>query len=182
MSEINEQEAQLDALKAVADNLGIAYHPSIGIAKLEGKISQIQSLNENAKEPEKELTAAEQKSRQHTKLRNKCRKLVRIRLNCMNPNKQAWPGEIFTIGNKVIGTFKKFVPYNAEAGYHVPNIIYEHLKERQCQIFRRFKLPNGQEKVESKMIKEFNIEVLPALTQKELDKLATEQAISQRIE
>jgi hypothetical protein len=169
------------SLKKEADDLGIAYHPKIGIDKLEGKIAQTKKVVE-ATPVTRVMTEAEKISRRNTKMRNEAGKLIRIRLSCLNPNKKNWPGEIISVSNRVIGVFKKYIPFNAEVGYHVPNIIYQHLVERQCQIFKKIPKPNGETKVVSKLIREFAIEVLPPLTQVELDKLATVQTAKQSVD
>ena len=177
----DEKETKLDILKKEADDLGISYHAKIGTAKLEGKIAQTKSVMA-PKPAARELTAAEQLSLRNRKMRNEASKLIRIRLSCLNPNKKNWPGEILSVSNKVIGVIKKFVPFNAEAGYHVPYIIYQHLLERKCQVFSRKKGPDGQERTVGRLIPEFAIEVLPPLNQAELDKLATVQAATQSVE
>ena len=76
---------------------------------------------------------------------------------------------------------KKYVPFNADDGWHVPNIIYETMKERQCQVFTSSKTKNGVTMRQGKLIKEFAIEVLPPLTEEELKDLAQRQALAQSI-
>ena len=102
----------------------------------------------------------------------------------MNPTKKAWRGEIFTVANSFIGTVKKFVPYNPKFyvnGYHVPNCIYGILKEKQfLNITTEDK--GGKTEVRTDLVPEFSIEVLPPLTQEELDTLAKEQAAGNRID
>jgi hypothetical protein len=100
----------------------------------------------------------------------------------MNPNKKDWPGEFISVGNSVVGMVKKYVPFNVTSGYHLPSIIFEHLKDRQCQVFHTVVLPNGQKIQKGKLIKEFAIDVLPPLTQEEITELARMQAINNSIE
>ena len=100
----------------------------------------------------------------------------------MNPAKKEWEGEIFTVGNAVVGSVKKYVPFNADEGWHVPYIIYEALRERQCQIFVSSKTKNGVTMRQGKMIKEYAIEVLPPLTEEELKDLAQRQAMAKSID
>jgi hypothetical protein len=176
-----DNERQLNELKQEADALGIAYHPKIGVEKLEGKIAQTKAVQAPAPVA-RVLTKEEKVSQRNTRMRNEAGKLIRIRLTCMNPNKKNWPGEIFSVGNKVTGPYKKFIPYASEDGYHVPNIIYQHLLERQCQVFTKIKMSNGQASTQGKLIREFAIEVLPPLSQVELNKLATTQAVKQSID
>lgn len=163
---------ELATLKARADMLGVKYHPSISLEKLREKVNA--SLA-----PEQKEVAATVVDR--AELQRKASELVRIRVTCMNPAKKEWEGEIFTVGNSVVGTFKKYVPFNADEGWHVPRIIYEQIKARECQIFVTVKGPRGNTTRKGKLIKEFAIEVLDPLTEEELRDLAQRQAMSQSV-
>ena len=176
----NEDELvvdELEVLKARADKLGIKYHPSISLAKLKEKVSE--GLADET--PEEVITV---KPGKETDVQLKARKrreanaLIRIRVSCMNPNKKEWDGEIITTGNTNTGTIKKFVPFNSDEGYHVPHMIYEQLLQRQCQVFVTVKDNRGNKVRKGKLIKEFAIEVLPPLTEKELKELAQRQAMA----
>ena len=102
--------------------------------------------------------------------------MVRCRITCMNPNKKEWEGEIFTAGNRVVGTHRKFIPFNRE--WHVPRIIFNMIRDRQCQVFETKRdRRTGVETRTGRLIQEFAIEVLPALNQSELDELARRQAM-----
>ena len=100
----------------------------------------------------------------------------------MNPMKNEWPGEIFTTGNDVVGTFKKYVPFNADDGWHVPHIIYEMIRDRQCQVFTTTRTKNGVGVRQGKLIKEFAVEVLSDLTEAELAELAQRQAMAKAVD
>ena len=180
---------ELKTLKDRADLMGITYHPSIGLEKLREKVkATIEGQPEEVEvDPGKEawkehrdakLTAQEQRK----KLQDEARKLVRIRLTCMNPAKSEYTGEIFTVGNSVVGTYKNFVPFNNDEGWHVPHIMYEMLRDRTCQIFTTVKLPGGGSHRQGKLIKEFAIEVLPSLSTKELEELARKQAVGRTVD
>ncbi len=121
---------------------------------------------------------AETENQKRLRLRNEANEQVRIRVSCLNPNKKDWQGEIFTVGNAAVGTFKKFVPFNTEEGWHVPRMILQAMQERQCQIFVNEKTKNGVTVRRGKQIKEFAIEILPSLTQTELNELARRQAMA----
>jgi hypothetical protein len=58
-------------------------------------------------------------------------------------------------------------------------MIYEQLLQRQCQIFYTHKDAKGNKSRKGKLIKEFSIELLPALTTSELKDLAQRQAMAQ---
>ena len=70
------------------------------------------------------------------------------------------------------------MPFNADEGWHVEQIILNQIKQRECQVFVKKRGPNGLQTSEGKLIKEFAVEVLPALTEKELKELAQRQAMA----
>jgi hypothetical protein len=188
--------SELDSLKAKADKMGVKYHPSISADKLREKITA--KLNGTPEVPDApaedaaaapaavvqaEAPAVETENQRKLRKKREASELVRIRVTCMNPNKKDWDGEIFTAANSTVGTFKKYVPFNADEGWHVPRIIYNMIVQRQCQVFVTKKRgPNGISSKEGKMIREFAVEVLPMLTEEELHDLAQRQAMAKSID
>lgn len=177
-------EAELASLKTRADLLGVKFHPSISVEKLREKVNA--ALVTVAPVPDEPVVVAavpeETLVQRRFRKKREANTLVRIRVTCMNPAKKDWAGEIFTSGNSLVGSFTKFVPFNADEGWHVPNIIVEQIKERQCQIFVPVKDARGNTTRKGKMIKEFAIEVMPDLTPDELAELARRQAMSKAID
>jgi len=100
----------------------------------------------------------------------------------MNPDKKEWEGEVFTASNSIIPTQKKFVPFNAENGWHVPQIILNMIKERQCQVFKTVKGPRGEKIRKGVLVPEFSVEILDALTQNDLNDLAKTQAVANNLD
>ena len=188
MSEIQNDESlvsdELAALKARASLLGITFHPTIGLEKLREKVNAAVTSDGSTEEEvvEAPVVAKESEAAKRLRLRNEASKLVRIRLTCMNPTKKEWEGEIITAGNAGVGTFKKFVPFNVDEGWHVQHIIYKQLVNRECQIFVTVKDSMGNKIRKGKLIKEFAIEVLPQLTEDELADLAQRQAMAKSID
>ena len=173
---------ELQILRDRANLLGVRFHPSISLDKLREKVVAATSGEatppDEAKAPEPvEETVGQKRNR----LKREALALVRIRITCMNPAKSEWEGEIFTAGNSLIGSVKKFVPFNADEGWHVPRIIYNQMVDRQCQIFVTRKDGRGNSVREGKLIKEFAIEVLPQLTASELAELARRQAMANSV-
>lgn len=169
---------ELKLLKERADLLGIKYSNNIGLETLRAKV------NEKLEESSIKKEAQDSKAMTRTQIRDEQLKLVRIRLTVMNPNKKAWRGEIFTVANSFIGTVKKFVPYNPKFyvnGYHVPNCIYGILKEKKFLNITT-EDHNGKTEVRTDLVPEFSIEVLPQLSEKELEDLANAQAAGNRID
>jgi len=188
-----------EVLKARADMLGLTYHPSIGIEKLREKIAAALAADGSPK-PEADapvaaapasapaaapVPAVETDGQRRRRLKNEALKLVRIRISCMNPAKKEWQGELFTVGNSAVGSITKYVPFEAEDGYHVPFILYQALLARECQVFVNAKQEIAGRTVtvrKGKLIREFAIEVLPQLTEEELKDLALRQAANRSID
>lgn len=177
-NELNPQD-ELSALKTRADMMGISYHPSIGLEKLREKVNS--ALAPKQEEKPVQTSVGETESQRQRRLFNEAAELIRIRLTCMNPAKKEWDGEIISVGNSVVGTFTKYIPFNAEEGWHVPRLILNYLQERQCQIFTTITDSRGNKTRKGKLIREFNIEILPKLTQEELQDLAQRQAMSNSV-
>lgn len=184
------QAEELEALKAKADLLGVKYHPSISSAKLVEKIKEFQAAQEAAAAgatpastpaAEGAVGKTESLNEKVVRIRAEAEKLVRIRVTCMNPMKKDWPGEIISVGNRAVGTLKKYVPFNADEGWHIPKMIFDVMKARECQIFVTVKSKNGVSVRKGKLIKEFAIEVLDPLTPQELAELARRQAMAEGV-
>lgn len=176
---------EMETLKQKADLLGISYHPSIGLQKLRSKVRQAMEESEEREKQEKEeyvVGTDETESEFRARKRREASALVRIRVSCMNPNKKDWEGEIFSVGNSIVGNFTKYVPFNNEDGWHVPQIILNQIRDRQCQIFVTARDNKGNRVSKAKLIKEFSVEVLPPLTPDELKELADRQAMSHSID
>lgn len=176
---------ELETLKAKADLMGISYHPSIGLQKLRSKVRQAIEESNSIQEQENETYSegsGETEGEFRARKRREAAALVRIRVSCMNPNKKDWEGEIFTASNSVVGSFTKYVPFNNEEGWHVPQIILNQIKERQCQIFVTVRDNKGNRVTKGKLIKEFNVEILPPLSPEELKELADRQAMAHSID
>lgn len=192
---------ELALLKSRADLMGLTYHPSIGLDKLRDKVLSAQNGDQQSAkgdssdssdddEPAKPgkakpvvaVPAVESTTERRHRLKREATKLVRIRVTCMNPAKKEWDGEIFTAGNAGIGSVKKFVPFNAEDGWHVPHIIFQVMKDRMCQIFISASDERGNKIRKGKLIREFAIEIMDPLTEDELAELAARQAATKSIE
>lgn len=177
------EEAEMDALRSRADQLGLKIHPN---AKAETVRERIQAaLAEDSDEVKTDgpsdgavELSVETEQQRKVRLKKQATKLVRIRISCMNPNKREWDGEIFSAGNGVVGQHTKYVPYNV--AFHVPQIIFNQIKARMCQVFYSVRDPRtGQTTRRGKMVEEFAIEKLNDLTEAELKDLAQRQAMAQ---
>lgn len=181
---MSEQNEVLEALKAEADDLGIEYSPNIGAEKLQQRITahlESQAGTPEASEPEStvsEAVPAKQETEAEKRLRIKkmATELIRVNVTCMNPNKREWEGEIFTTGNGYTGTIRKMVPFGVD--WHVPRMLVNMIKARHCQIFETKKDDKGRKRRVGRLIPEFNVIELPKMTEKEIEDLARQQAMS----
>jgi hypothetical protein len=170
--------------------MGIKFSPKIGIDALRTRVNA--AINGEDDKPDEEETAspkhmtkAERDAQMRKEIYAKELKLIRVRIACMNPEKKDWPGEIITVANRYIGNVKKFIPFNSESdrGFHVPNVIFKTLKSRKfLHKSSRRDRQTGQIVVTTKWMPEFSIEVLPQLTEQELQDLAREQAMKGGVE
>lgn len=166
---------ELAMLKQRADLMGIAYSNNIKVETLRARIEAKMS-EDDAEGDEDEEVPAPTNFRQQ--LMDDAHKLVRVRVANLDPKKKDLHGEIFTVANEFIGTVRKFVPYGeaTDDGYHIPFCIYQMLEEKRfLHIKTRRNNQTGQISTEQSWQKEFAIEVLPQLTEKELSDLARAQ-------
>jgi len=106
--------------------------------------------------------------------RQEAETLVRIIVTPADTNKLQLEGEIITGTNNLLPSYKKFIPFNNEKGWHVSTLLYNILKEKETTIFVKKRKGNTTIS-EPRTIKAYNITVLPPLTKDELKALAEEQ-------
>jgi hypothetical protein len=173
---------ELTLLKERADLMKLKYHPSIGVKKLKAMVEE--ALNDGKAEEKEEVVSAGEETIQERNMRLKktAHRLVRVKITNMNPHNAGKDGDFYEIGNKVIGTIRRFIPFHAdEAGWHVPFALLNMLKEKQYQTFYDVKV--GKKKIKkSKLVREFAIEELAPLTEDELHDLAMQQAAAHSID
>lgn len=199
MTPEQREQAEKDMLRSRLRAMGISYSNNAGVETLRAKVNEAMEAPVNqTKEDQDELLPTVPEARDNdepsqlevkpaplstvhslrNKLRREANKLIRIRVQNMDPKKKDLPGEILTVANEYIGTIRKFVPYGeaTDDGWHVPYALYEMMKERRFMDIRTSKNKlNGQLVVTKKLVREFNIEVLPQLTPQELKQLGAAQ-------
>lgn len=183
-------EDELTLLKDRAKLMGIKFSNNIRIESLREKIAAKQAGEDVPDEPTnkvnplaavgaaQEAPAVKQMSLREYMVKEQM-KLVRLRIQNLDPKKKDLPGEVLCVANEYLGTIKKYIPYGeaSDEGYHVPYCIYTELESRRFQNVRTYTdKATGQIRIESSWAREFSLEVLPALTQAELTQLASAQA------
>lgn len=170
--DIPEQDERA-ALEARAKVLNISYHTNISTEKLRERVNAAISgtREQDSERPAKDESDAARRSR----LKKKASRLIRVRIHCNDPAKKDWPGEYITVGNNAVGTYRKYVPYNQDEPFHLPEIIVNALLEKRVQVFATKKSKNGIPVRESKSIAAYAIEIVQPLTEEELAQLANSQ-------
>lgn len=179
MSELTpEQQEEFETLKVRAEQLGIKVGRK-GLDKLREEVNAALGSSDD----EEEIPKGETKAQKQQRLKKKALELVRVQVTCMNPNKKDWTGETFKASNRYVPAVTKFVPFNAEDGWHVPRIILNMMRERKCQVFKTVtNRKTGQKTRKGYQINEFNIAELEPLTEKELKDLATQQKAANELD
>ena len=179
MTDTND-DLKLQALKKKADMLGLTYHPSIGMDKLKAKVDEKMAENPD-KDPVSDgaIKVLDQGGEAEVK-RREASKLVRVVINSRDPNKKDWPGEIFSVGNRTAGFYKKYIPYGTE--WHIPQIIFNTIRDKKVQVFVSSTDSKGRKIKVPKIIPAYSYEVLNPLTAEELADLAKAQQASGRLE
>lgn len=175
--------SELEVLKQRATLMNIKFSNNISVEKLREKIEAAQVKDEpEVKEAAVNPLGANQESgvKKMTlgqKIRAEQTRLIRVRIQNLDPKKKDLPGEIITVANEYMGTVRKFVPFGevTDNGYHIPYCIYEFLKERKFINITTRKGKNGLPDIRATEAREFSIEVLPPLTEAELAQLAQAQ-------
>lgn len=174
-----------DELRAELKHHGVELHHKTGAVKLRVVLAEVMAGTYKAAPeddvaigdlnvPTPEATAA---SRKLTK-EQRALKLVRVIVSPNDPLMSTYPGLIFTAGSSAVQSgrmVKKFVPFNNDAGWHVPQIILDQIENGQMQKFRPVKLPNGEKGMQAYLAKKFNVQILPPLTRQQLIELAAAQ-------
>jgi hypothetical protein len=104
--------------------------------------------------------------------------LVRVIVSPNDPLMATYPGLIFTVGSSAVNNgrmIKKFVPFNNDEGWHIPQIILDQIDSAQMQKFRPITLPNGEKTLQAYLTKKFNVQRLDDLSAEEIAAIGTAQ-------
>jgi hypothetical protein len=185
-------KSELEVLKEMATMMGINFSNNIGVESLKQRIEEKRaSLNAQSNTEDQTDTTqvnplahadpsvvSEKPLSLRQYMMQEQTRLVRLRITNMDPKKADLQGEILTVANEYLGTIRKFVPFGeaTDNGYHVPYCLYELLKNREFLQIKTFKKPGGRIETKTQYVREFALEILPDLTEKELAQLKTTQA------
>lgn len=173
------EPTKMDLLKKKAKELGITFKENISERTLEGKIKaredELAKEQEATQEKEEAPKAALTQAQVVHDNRKRSQLLHRIVVNPVDPRRTQLSGELVVVGNSQLGVVGKFIPFNLETGYHVPQIILDDLKNRTFTEFYTIKDADGNEHTKTRQRKAFIIEVLDSITDEELAAIRARQ-------
>lgn len=187
-----QEREERKALRAQLLKLGINSSPNASVHTLRAKLAQAQSQTDPKEDsvavspvtPSPTPSPSQTKADSLDKAKKDALRLIRVRIQNVNPAKADLHGEIFTFANEVIGKVSKYIPYD-EAGesYHVPNCIYKMLKSKKFLNVKTYTdKATGRIQINQSWVDEFALEELPPLTPKELHELALKQKAQNNVE
>lgn len=118
-------------------------------------------------------------------IRAQALRLVRVKIQNLDPNDAAVTGAIISLQNKYTGKVSKLIPFGSETenGYHIPWMMYEHLKQWKFPLRKEVRGGRfGVKTYKTVMTNKFNVEILPPLSMTELTELKNLQRASQSID
>ena len=174
--------------KELADN-GVTLHHKTGTKKLASTLAEVRTkeYKEDPKksdltDPSEAAKAAKAKHLAAMQTPEKlAMKLTRIVVTPNDPTMVNYPGLIFTVGATGLNNgrmVKKFVPFNNEEGWHVPQIILNQIRNAEMQKFKTVTRANGEKVLEPYLTKKFNVQILDPLTPEELKRVAAANKIA----
>ena len=166
--------ADVDRLRDKAKKLGIEFHHNTGIDKLVDMINE--KLGAADTSTNEGLSKAELKMQSDMFKREQAALNIRVMITCNDPSKADIPGETFGVGNKLIGTITKYIPYHSAVPYHIPKALLTTLEDKEYQHFYKVRDPKtGKPVTKTRLAKTFSIQLLPAITLAEADAIRTRQ-------
>ena len=172
-----------DEMRQELTDNGVTLHHKTGTKKLASTLADVRT-KEYKEDPKKsDLTgpseaakAAKAKPLAAMQTPEKlAMKLTRVVVTPNDPTMVNYPGLIFSVGASGLNNgrmVKKFVPFNNEEGWHVPQIILNQIENGQMQKFKTVTRANGEKVLEPYLTKKFNVRILDPLTPEELKQVA----------
>ena len=185
------QPNERDALKKRAAFMGIKHEDNIPTDKLRALVNA--KMNEEAKPDQptaaspavsapleekpvlevpanaRPMTQEELRKERRTETRKEALRLVRVIVTPNNPAETDRGGVLITVGNNAVGSITQMVQFGEP--WHVKNIVLMALQEKQ---FQRF-VTSKDKAPQSVLAKAYNIEILPNLTEVEIEQLRLSQ-------
>ena len=184
-----------DELKQELKDNGVILHHKTGSKKLAATLAKVRTDEykedpNSAIPPKKESLSESTEASRAAKAKHLAAmqtpeklamKLIRVVVTPNDPTMVNYPGLIFTVGASGLNNgrmVKKFVPFNNEEGWHVPQIILNQIRNAEMQKFKTVTRANGEKVLEPYLTKKFNVRILDPLTPEELKQVAAANKVA----
>ena len=167
--EETQTKTERDLLKEKADLLGIEYAGNISTEKL-------RELVNKANEPleDKASNTSNEPVDDLVKIRLELTKKVRVLITCNDPLMKDYDTTpYYSFSNSAITLPSITVPLGVE--WHIPNAYVGMLQAMECKLPVKAKDEKGRPITVRRTIKKYNVNILPPLTEKELEELKQAQ-------
>ena len=178
-----------DEMRQELTDNGVTLHHKTGTKKLASTLADVRT-KEYKEDPKKSDLTGPSEAAKAAKAKHLAdmqtpeklaMKLTRVVVTPNDPAMVNYPGLIFSVGATGLNNgrmVKKFVPFNNEEGWHVPQIILNQIENGQMQKFKTVVRPNGEKVLEPYLTKKFNVRILDPLTPEELKRVAAANKVA----
>lgn len=178
-----DSEAYRQELLSRAALMGITVHPNAKnetiAAKIAAKLADKPDPespeagaegNDGDKQPPASNDAEPVLSKKEKEL-HPAKRLTRVLVSCNDPQKADQTGDMISVSNGEVGHIRFYVHFNKP--WHVPQIVLDTLRE--AKLFLHSSRKDGTEII-TREVPRYNIEVLPPLDAKALERIQAKQA------
>jgi len=164
-------EFDLEAIRAKAKELGVAYHPAQKAETIQQNIDKFLSEGQTV-----ELAAPKPKEETPEQIEARLLKealaLIPVTVISMDPADTETTGVLVSVGNRKLGQITKAIPFGYK--WYMPKILVQHM---EAQMFCRSSMvptgvPGTPERLNTQWLKKYSIQYHPMPTPEELAELA----------
>ena len=177
MEEIEKQsteKTERDLLKEKADLLGITYAGNISTEKLRDLVNKANDPDGIESEQSSNNSTAVSNGNLANDFRLEMTKKVRVLITCNDPMMKDYDmTPYYSFSNSALTLPAITVPLGVE--WHIPYAYVLMLQDMECKIPVKTKDAKGRPTTTRRTIKKYNVNILPPLTEKELEELKQAQ-------
>ena len=151
--------------------MGLTIHPAAKNDTIAAKIAAALKDKPDPETDNLETPAALPREDKAAKEIHPSKRLHRVIITCNDPQKADQSGDIISVSNGEVGNIRFYFHFNKP--WHVPEIVLETLKE--SKLFLHSSRKDGREVV-TREVPRYNIQYLPALDDKQRERIAAKQA------
>lgn len=169
---VMSEKEQKEALMAQGKSLNLNIHVNTSLANMVEMVNMglIYKLHQSPDAPINSVL-----SKDPSVARKEAQRLVRVRVTNMDPTKKDHTGQIFGFSNSVVGTLQKFVPFDVDQGFHIPQVLVNVIRSGKYRVTKHRKGLRGNDIPYSVELPSFSVEILDALSASDLEAIKTRQ-------